>query len=360
MKHALGRVIRYGRLGVAATFRPLKMSMLPDHVQIEVTTYCNQDCLSCGRRSIIDSPKHMKLSDFIAIYDQIRPGNINLSGLGEPLLNPDIFAMIEYARRGGSVVNFPTNLTLNETVARKLVETGIHQIKVSIDAVSRSTYLTVRQSDKFDNVKRNIEYINRMKRERSLRRPEIRINFALQRHNMDELPALMEFAHQHGIDTVYVQDLNYFSVETEKPELCGFSREGLVSILDKAEGIARKYRIRTNIVNWRRNMDELFNKTLPVAEFEVNDRRCLFPWVSVFIDVHGNVKPCPVFVWDKDAKSLGNCLEREFGKIWNSEAYRQLRKEFRNNIRRHPVCKRCVPPNLFDMRLIFQKMLLQR
>jgi radical SAM protein with 4Fe4S-binding SPASM domain len=268
--------------------------------------------------------------------------------------------MIAYSREQGSVVNFPTNLTVGDKVIRKLVASGIEQIKVSVDATSGGTYILVRQSDRFEKVVRNIELVNAIKKEQGLTEPEIRLNYALQSYNLKELPDLMRFAKEHGVKTVYVQDLNYFSVEAEKSELCDFSKELLVETLDRAENLAKENGIDTNIVNWRRNMDSFYNKTLPANDFTPNDNYCSFPWVSVFIDVHGNVKPCPVFVWDKDAESSGNCLEQEFESIWNGEAYQQLRGEFKSNTRRHPICKNCVPPNVFDMRVIFQKMLIRR
>jgi radical SAM protein with 4Fe4S-binding SPASM domain len=353
------KLYRYGHIAKNAVIKPTTVQQLPEHIQLEITTYCNQDCLSCGRRDIIHDPKHMSFDQFKTIYDDIQPSNINLSGLGEPLMNPAVFDMIKYARQHGSIVNFPTNLTLGERVIKKLIDSQIDQIKVSIDAVENDTYMIVRQSDKLDNVKRNIDTINRIKEEEGLSYPEIRLNYAFQAANMDELVDLVEFAHKNKIATIYVQDLNYFSVENEKEQLCGFTKEHLIEVLEAADNKAQEYGIDTNIGNWHRNLDEFYNKTLPATDFDPNDTRCTFPWVSAFIDVHGNVLPCPVFVWEKESDSLGNCLERPFSEIWNSASYQQLRREFKQNIRVNPICKRCVPPNIFDMKLIFQKMLLR-
>ncbi|MEM8501095.1 MAG: radical SAM protein [Pseudomonadota bacterium] len=359
---ALGTVKKfnhYGHLAKNAILKPLTVKQLPAHIQIEITTYCNQDCLSCGRRDIIHDPKHMSFEQFKHIYDQIQPENINLSGLGEPLTNPEVFDMIKYSREHGSIVNFPTNLTLNERVITDLIDSQIDQIKVSIDAIDKDTYIIVRQSDWFDIVTRNIRTINRIKEERGINYPEIRLNYSFQKANMDDLVGLMDFAREHKVGTIYVQDLNYFSVEDEKDKLCGFTKEHLIEVLDAADAKAREYGIDTNIGNWRRNMDAFYNKTLPTEEYAENHTKCTFPWVSCFIDVNGNVLPCPVFVWEKQSESLGNALETPFEEIWNGETYKQLRGEFKDNIRRNPICKKCVPPNIFDMKLIFQKMLLR-
>lgn len=343
-----------------ASFKPIEVNNIPNHVQIEITTFCNMDCLSCGRRYIIDKGHHMSFNEFEQIYNQIKPRNVNLSGLGEPLLNPEIFKMIEHCRMNGSVVNFPTNLSLSGKIIEKLVDTQIDQLKVSIDASTPEMFRMVRRSEKFNILLRNIRLINNIKKKKSLKYPEIRFNFALQKYNIDELPKLITLAKELNVSTIYVQDLNYFSVEKEKKELCGLNLQKLREILDTSEQVARKNGINTNISNWKRNLDRLYNKMLSEDQFVPNTIKCNFPWVSTFIDVYGNVKPCPVFVWERNAKSLGNCLEQPFRKIWNSESYKKLRGEFRENIRSNLICKRCVPPNILDMKLILQKMILRK
>lgn len=353
------KIHRYEMTAKNVFLKPLELKNLPTHVQIEITTFCNMDCLSCGRRYLVDKGHHMLFDDFKCIYNQIKPKNINLSGLGEPLLNPEIFKMIEYCRINGSVVNFPTNLSLSEKIIEKLVDTQIDQLKVSIDASTPEMFRMVRRSEKFNILLRNIRLINRIKKEKGFKKPEIRFNFALQKYNIDELPKLLTLAKELEVSTIYIQYLNYFSVEKEKEELCGFNLQKLREILNISEQIARNNGIKTNISNWKRNMNRYYNKMLPKDQFVPNNIKCNFPWVSTFIDVYGNVKPCPTFVWERNAKSLGNCLEQPFRKIWNSEPNKKLRWELKRNIRSNPICKRCVPPNIQDMKLILQKMILR-
>jgi radical SAM protein with 4Fe4S-binding SPASM domain len=341
-------------------FKPYYAVSLPKHVQVEVTTFCNMDCLSCGRRNIIEKPHHMPFVELKEIFDAIQPYNVNLSGLGEPLLNPDIFKMITYCKSKGAVVNFPTNLNVSSKLIPNLVEASPQQIKVSIDSATPETYRRVRKAKTFEKVKTNIRLINKLKQEKNLQHPEIRFNFALQKANIEELPQVLYYASDLGVDTVYIQDLNYFSIEDKKGALCNIDRRALRAMFGKCAQIARQKGIKTNLDNWRRHFNLFYNKMLPQEQFQPNSIKCLFPWVSAFIDVHGNVKPCPVFVWEKDSYSLGNCLEVLFKKIWNGPQYRALRKAFKQNQRECAICERCVPPDPFDMKLIFHKMLLRK
>jgi len=350
----------YPTMAFNGFFKPYYAISLPKHVQVEVTTFCNMNCLSCGRRDIIEKPYHMQFAELKKIFDAIQPHNINLSGLGEPLLNPDIFKMIAYCKSKGAVVNFPTNLNVSSKLIPKLVEAGPQQIKVSIDSATPETYRKVRRKNSFEKIQKNIRLINTLKQEHNLHHPEIRFNFALQKANIGELPQVLSLASELGVDTVYIQDLNYFSIEDKKSALCNIDRHALRAMLGKGAQIARQKGINTNLVNWKRHFSSFYNKMLPQDQFHPNSIKCLFPWVSAFIDVHGNVKPCPVFVWEKDSYSLGNCLEVPFEKMWNGSQYHELRKAFKQNKRECAICERCVPPDLFDMKLIFQKMLLRK
>lgn len=357
---AFNVIQHYATVAFNVLFKPYFVVSLPKHVQVEVTTFCNMNCQSCGRRDIIDKPHHMQFVELKQIFDAIQPHNINLSGLGEPLLNPAIFKMISYCKSKGAVVNFPTNLNVSSKLIIKLVEAEPQQIKVSIDSATPETYRRVRKANTFEKIQKNIRLINTLKQEHNLQHPEIRFNYALQKANIGELPQVLSFASELGVDTVYIQDLNYFSVEDKKGALCNIDRHDLEAMLGKCDRIARQNRIKTNLDNWKRNFDLFYNKMLPQEQFQPNSINCLFPWVSAFVDVHGNVKPCPVFVWDKDTNSLGNCLEDSFQQIWNGVRCRSLRRSIKQGERKYAICKRCVPPNLLDMKLIFHKMLVRQ
>ena len=74
---------------------------LPREIQVEVTGACNLACAMClvryrpklGRRE-----GAMCFHTFQAIVDELpQLDKVTLQGLGEPLLAPDLFRMIEYA-----------------------------------------------------------------------------------------------------------------------------------------------------------------------------------------------------------------------------------------------------------------------
>ena len=74
-----------------------KLVSYPKYAQIEPTNRCNQKCIFCPRNEEkYDSPiGDMSFENYKKIVDQI-PGltDIQINGLGEPLLNPDIYKIV--------------------------------------------------------------------------------------------------------------------------------------------------------------------------------------------------------------------------------------------------------------------------
>src|SRR3712207_707633 len=76
-----------------------------------------------------------------AIVDEL-PGRekVTLQGLGEPLLAPDLFQMIEYASARGVRMGFNTNATLlNATRSERLIRAGLDWLHVSLDGATAAT-----------------------------------------------------------------------------------------------------------------------------------------------------------------------------------------------------------------------------
>lgn len=81
----------------------------PLTLQIEPVRRCNLSCKICMRGNLNDIDSALSLDDFKTI---LKSGNFQYAGLhgwGEPLLNPHLFQMIEYAESEGIHTNLTTN-----------------------------------------------------------------------------------------------------------------------------------------------------------------------------------------------------------------------------------------------------------
>jgi radical SAM protein with 4Fe4S-binding SPASM domain len=341
--------------------KPLNVKHLPFHVQLETTTACNLKCMSCPRADLIETPKSMELETFKKIFDQIKPKRINLSGLGEPLANKDIFKISSYASQNGSIVNFPTNFTLARKLMNKFVGSGIAQLKISIDAASREIYLKVRQADKFDEIIEAIRDLNNLKADANGKKPEIRFNFALQKENVHELLDIVELADTLEVKSIMFQDLQYIGMEDKKPALVGdLSFDKLIQNLNTAAHMASHKKIKTNLHIWLRDFDLYKNKMGSVEIFKPNNTICYFPWFSTYIEINGNVKPCPHYMFVGNEGVMGNIFNEDFKSIWNNDLYKDFRKALKSRTRPFTPCKNCVPQKLSNLIHFTFKMLPQK
>jgi radical SAM protein with 4Fe4S-binding SPASM domain len=350
--------LRYLKIPYYLAFKPLKVGNRPLHLQVEPTDACNQKCGMCYRDRLIEKPVRMTLDQFKHVLDEVRPTNVNISGLGEPLLHKEIFDMVRYAKAKGMGVTFPTNLTLAHKKVDELVESGIDVLKVSLDATTPETYKKIRGTDHFDRVVETLEAINATKAERGLDSPHIRINYALQKLNIDELLDMVRMARDLKAEAIYVQYLDYVDVDDLKDELVGeMSSIDLAGLLTRAQALAKEAGIETNIPVWLRDLEIYREKMNSMGKRLPLERKCYYPWITTFIEANGDVKACPIFTRKRGVARLGNIFEQSFDSIWNGEAYIELRKQLRSGGRPTAPCKQCVPQSLSNIFMIFSKML---
>jgi len=129
----------------------------PASLAIETTTHCNLDCAGCLRRWDTMPALHMDE----AVYDAAVawPGveSALIYGLGEPLLDPNIFPRIEQARQRGLFVQVSTNATLLNAQRRAALLAAKPDIVIfSLDAADPDLYRQVRGNFDFAKVLTNV------------------------------------------------------------------------------------------------------------------------------------------------------------------------------------------------------------
>ncbi|MEW6096603.1 MAG: radical SAM protein [bacterium] len=91
-----------------------QISAFPTVLQIELTNRCNLNCIMCPRQGMSRQVGDMSLELFKQIVEQLK-GKTELAILhllGESLLNPHLFEMIDYCKEGGIMTVLSTNSTL--------------------------------------------------------------------------------------------------------------------------------------------------------------------------------------------------------------------------------------------------------
>jgi len=331
-------------------FRPKIVKTPPIHLQLESTDACNLHCTSCSRDQFIKKPNILSEQLWKKVIDEIRPTNINVSGIGEPFLHPNLFEIIAYAKKNDAAINCATNFTRIRKNHRTIVESGISQLKISIDAANAETYRIIRGEDAFDEILENIREINRWKEELGIDNPSLRFNFAVQALNFKQAPELVRLAKEVGVSGIYFQYLEYVDMEDRKAMLTAeMTREDLYRTLKEADQTAQQEGIITNLNIWWRDFDIFWNKMRPISKFEPNTRPCLFPTFSTWLGADGWIRPCPIMPWTLDEGRMGNLAEDSFEEIWNNDKYQELRAALKRGERPTRSCKTCVPQSLYNI-----------
>src|SRR2546430_16919865 len=130
--------------------RPPVVPALPRSLYLETTNRCDSKCQACTRtfRSL-GPPADLTLAKVKTIAAQFPVlERVVLHGIGEPLLNPEIFEIVEYLKSRAVTVLFNSDaISLTARRALRLIESGLDEDRASIDSATRQSYRALRRVD---------------------------------------------------------------------------------------------------------------------------------------------------------------------------------------------------------------------
>jgi MoaA/NifB/PqqE/SkfB family radical SAM enzyme len=154
----------------------------------DISPSCVLKCQQCDIwRNSPETPISFEKSKILIdkIYEWLGPFYLFFTG-GEPLMNPDLLKIIKYCSNLGISTHLNTNAFLiNDSLAKKLIESGLTAVSISLDGASSSTHDSLRgKNGVFDQV---IKAINLFKKYQELNKPKIFINTVIMNQNTNEL-----------------------------------------------------------------------------------------------------------------------------------------------------------------------------
>lgn len=310
----------------------------PTSLYIEVTKNCNEKCTMCPRTyRWANRRDNLSFEHFTHIVEQAPDlSRVVLHGLGEPLLNPELFRMVRYLKERGAYVLFNSNaLALNERRRRELIESGLDEYRVSFDAATPATYKQVRGIAGLAKVKRNVLALMSLTHEVGSG-PKVSLWFTTMRENVEELPGVACFAVEAGIGEVYVQRLVYFgqglAVEEQSlyHQLATREQQALTETLQ----ICHQHNIKMAASGGEQLTPEATQPVMLTALDEENPwQACTRPWRLSYIQANGDVSPCcfSPFTGENGGPILGNVFQQKLTDIWQGQAYQNFRQAFLTN-----------------------------
>ena len=270
----------------------------------------------------------------IRITDQLPAlQRVVLHGLGEPLLNPQLPAIIAHLRSRSAYVLFNSNATaLSERMGGALIGANLNELRVSLDGARPETYARVRgvNAKALPKIIRNVAAFTRLRAELDANLPRVSFWFTAMRENLPELPRLVDIALETGVREIYVQRLIYFGegLAREDQALFRRAREEEVEIIAETGRRCAEHGLAFQATG----------STTPVEYITRGAEEARRPWGGcqrprklAYITATGNVFSCcfaPFHPGPSATRILGNVFERPFAEIWNGPRYQAFRAAF--------------------------------
>ncbi len=193
-------------------------------IYIEPTVSCNLDCITCFRNAWDEPNGKMSdetFEDIFASLQKMDPiPNVYFGGIGEPLFHPRTLEWVKRVKSLGVKVELITNATiLNEKIARKLIDTGLDVLWVSIDGATPETYEDVRLGAELPKVMENLQRFNSMRKGGHFPIPELGFAFVAMKRNIHELPKIIQMGQRLRVKHYSVSNLQPATEEMQADRL---------------------------------------------------------------------------------------------------------------------------------------------
>jgi pyrroloquinoline quinone biosynthesis protein E len=299
--------------------RVAEVDYLPIRLDFENVSRCNFACTMC---TVSEWPKGQRAGDmpleaFKRIVDeQVGLVEVKVQGLGEPTMQgAAYFEMIRYARARHIWVRTTTNASLLhlKNNYKKLVDSGVNEIQISIDGADKQTFESIRRQSQFERVISNCKLINGYCEELGIERTKMWT--VVQKGNRHQLSQLVDVARETGFKSMAFS-LNLVDFGTDRWRTInddvtvekGFTRSEAEDLIAKGD----KYGIKVRFWN--------------VTQKYTTDRKenlCPWPFERAYVASDLRIVPCCI-IGNPDVSEVGTANET-FTAVWTGEALTKFR-----------------------------------
>jgi radical SAM protein with 4Fe4S-binding SPASM domain len=293
----------------------------PVSILIDPSNVCNFKCTFCPTGNIDMRRKskrpigRMSYELFKKIINDISKfeSKINIIKLykdGEPLLNKNIYKMINYAKKKNITndLHITTNASLlNRENTANLINAGIDSIKISVEHVSNKGYKDITQISHttYDDIYNNVAYLYKYKMANN---PNVRLHVKIEDTGLTK-KEIQKF----------MSDFTPISDTISIDHLMGWASTGEQDL--------------TLGVNSDKKTD---------GSYKSNNEKNVCPTIfySLSISFNGDISPCCID-WNHSLV-LGNVNDNSLLEIWNGESVKSFRlDQLMGKRKSYDLCKSC-------------------
>jgi len=327
-----------------AVDRTVEAPAPPVCLYLEVTNRCNLLCETCPRTfEALEPPADMSWDLFTRIVDQA-PGvkRAVLHGVGEPMLVAELPRMIRYLKARGVYVLFNTNGTLlREKRFRELIECGLDELRVSLDAADAATYALVRGRPFFDRIVRDVRMVRDIQDELGVEHPRISLWLTGLKETIEELPEFVRLAARMRVRDVHLQRLVFdeagFGMARASSSLFEQTNAAEQAAIAAAQALGAELGVSL----------DASGATEPGLSLKRQGEQpwsgCRRPWSLMYFTAHGRALPCciaPFSARGYETYTLGDAKTESLDAIWHGAAYSEFRAALLSDAPPKP-CQNC-------------------
>jgi len=303
-----------------ARARKVTLDSKPTQLMTILTRACNLRCIMCPQIRYAQTALPLAQARKIAAaFPWLKW--INWQG-GEVFL-VDYFAELfsEAARHPHLKQHIITNGLLIDRHWAELFSRSKVDLLISIDAVTKALYESIRLGASFDDLLRSLELIDGFRGDSGNR---LDLSVVVMRRNFRTLEAFPDFCRRYHFTSLR---FNYLAADTlpgediiirPDAEACAYLREAIPRI----RACCREYNIEFECMfSSRADLEPAAGNRAAIAAGGADfATTCPYPWTRLFVDSDGDIRPgCEC------AKSLGNLKSETLDEAWNSATMRSYR-----------------------------------
>jgi len=304
----------------------------PVCLYLEVTNRCNLLCTTCPRTyEELEPPADMSWELFTSIVDQVPDlARAVLHGVGEPMLVKSLPRMVRYLTERGVYTLFNTNGTvLNERSGRALIDAGLDELRVSLDASNAKSFQEVRGKNYFKRILKNVRAFRDLQEREGHTKPRVSAWLTGLKETVQELPEFVRVASGIGVKEVYLQRLVYFgrdAIGMARPDQALFEQmtRDEAHYLKEAEDLAQSLGMTFSASGAASEP----GMSLKNSEGSSPWSLCRRPWALMYFTANGRALPCCIAPFSQrgyEHYTLGDATQQTLRDIWNGPAYRDFR-----------------------------------
>ena len=292
----------------------LYLDFFPAQLNIEPTNICGASCYGCPNVNLKRDRGVMQPAVYQKLFGEAKKDSllkVEFSGIGEPLLNPNLAEMISLAK------DLRTTLISS---FKKMPEddfpfSELNNVRISVDALEQETFSKVRAGCSWSNIQDILSFLHKLKLEKPDESPEVGVSFL--KHKANDKHAQPFLNYWKRVTTpIFKQNFFKWPFDLEPEKVQWYQILGFNQLLGKD-----------------------FEKP-DLIYTPVNRRSCRHALLTMTILWTGDVVGCS---FDAEGKvCFGNIKDSSILEIWNSVEMKEFRrKHLELQFSEDSICANC-------------------